>query len=135
MTPNQKMMRDETLATRALLAATFPKAFAGKGEKKIPLKIGIFHDIKQAHPEFRSAALHRALNDYTGGPLYLKAMVAGAARINLEGDAVGFVTEEQAAHAAARLRQINAAKARRVRAAGDATKVRRESERAMEATA
>ena len=45
----------------------------------------------------------RALGDYTSGPTYLRACVAGAPRIGLDGKPCGEVSEQQAAHAKARL--------------------------------
>lgn len=135
MTPKQKRFREKAEAGRAMLAAIFPKCFAGKGEKKVPLKIGIFKDIRALRRDIPYRVVKAALHDYTSGALYLKATVAGAARINLDGDAVDVVTAEQAAWAAERLKKNNAAKRRRIRAQGEATKVRRESERTMEMAA
>lgn len=130
-----KRIRQQIEETRAVLAAAFPHAFAGKGKPKRPLKIGIFEDIRALGSDISGVRLRRALRNYTSGPLYLKAMIAGAARVDLNGDQVGYVTEEQAEHAAKRLHRINAAQARRKRAMGAAAKIRRQSERTLERAA
>lgn len=135
MNEKVKRLRQQNEETRAILAAAFPLTFKGKGEPKLPLKIGIAKDIKALGSDISGVRLSRALHDYTSGPLYLKAMIAGAPRFDLDGYTAGFVTEEEAAHAAKRLHMINVAKARRIRAAGKAAKVRRESERALESVA
>jgi ProP effector len=86
---------------REFLAATYPQTFAGKGDEKRPLKLGIDKDlIKAGLPGF---IVCRALNDYTAGPTYRRNLIAGADRIDLNGDAVGVVTEDEAEAAAQRL--------------------------------
>jgi hypothetical protein len=50
-----------------------------------------------------AAGLRQALRYYTGNFWYLNAMVAGAARISLDGFPAGTVSAEEAAAAAARL--------------------------------
>lgn len=131
MVPKRKRLDDQIQETREALASAFPLTFARKGEKKRPLKVGIFHEVAIRLPELPRNRLRAALRDYTGGPLYLKAITVGAARLDLDGKPSGSVSESEAAHAAARLNRINTAKARRVRAAGRAAKVRRDSERVL----
>ncbi len=106
-------LRAENLVTRAVLCATFPNAFFPKGAAKRPLKIGIFQDIIALGADISKRKLRQALRDYTGGPLYLKALKAGEHRIDLDGYNAGFVTEDHAAHAAKELAAINARKARK----------------------
>jgi sRNA-binding protein len=95
-------------ATRELLALTFPKCFAGKGEAKWPLKIGIDRDIKAAMPELSRKQIERALADYCGGPTYHRAMLERLGRIDLHGRYAGIVDANAVSFAAARLEAINA---------------------------
>lgn len=91
---------------RDLLHARFPKCFADYGERKTPLKIGIYHDLRKACPDLKAKALHYALVDYTGGPTYHHACVVGAPRIDLEGNLVGTVTHGAALHHAVLLNDL-----------------------------
>lgn len=93
--------------TRAVLVERFPAVFMGKGVDKIPLKVGIDKEIRAAIPELKSRQVYCAMRDYVTGGRYLKAMVAGAVRIGLDGNPSGTVTEEQAQIAAARLKALN----------------------------
>ena len=93
-------------ALRNLLVETFPNCFSPKRTPKRPLKIGIIHDIIAALPETGVIRLRFALADYTGGPTYLENVIAGAERIDLQGNPCGVVTEPEAAHAAERLKGI-----------------------------
>jgi sRNA-binding protein len=69
-----------------------------------PLKLGIHHDILAAlDGAITLQELHRALRYYTGNTWYLRATVAGAARIGLDDNPAGAVNAEEAAVAAARL--------------------------------
>ncbi len=91
--------------TRALLVEMFPACIQPQGAPKLPLKIGIDKDIRAAAPQIGGKALWIALQDYTGGKTYQRALVAGAARIGLDGQPAGVVTEQEAAHARHRLRR------------------------------
>lgn len=115
--PRSRIKRE----TRAALVDLFPAAFAPKGAEKKPLKIGIDRDIKRACPQFTREALRLALGDYTGGPTYLRHLVIGTPRVGLDGEAEGWVTEDQAIEAKARLATIerNQAKAHRRRIEAD----------------
>jgi ProP effector len=98
------------------LVARFPDAFAPRGARKQPLKIGIRADILALWPEASPHDLDRALMDYTSGFKYLVNLTEGAARIDLSGHAAGAVTADEAKHAAARRAKLNrAADARRNR--------------------
>ena len=104
---NQQMRRD-----RAALIRTFPKTFMAKDVDKLPLKIGIRHDLRKAVVLDESGKripycrLCHALNDYCWGPKYQRALAAGGQRVDLEGNAVGAVTEEHRMIAKATLGRI-----------------------------
>ena len=123
MTKNKKSSDSEIVAMRRLLHAAYPKAFANFGEGKTPLAIGIdkqiYEALKPSVPGISRRTLHSALANYTGGLKYLDTMIAGAARINIEGEPAGVVTEHEAKVAAAHAARIRAriAKAQERRAA------------------
>lgn len=101
--------RNNALRTRYWLRRQFPKCFMPFGEPKKPLKIGIFDDILAiyggSYKGFRYL-LEGALRDYVHGETYLRAMVAGAIRVDLEGNVAGNVTEKAATLAAERLANL-----------------------------
>jgi ProP effector len=92
-----------TRETRRLLAAAFPNCFCGFGAPKKPLKLGIANDVMARLPEIGFFRLSMALTDYCGGPMYLKQIIEGADRVDLDGQPAGTVDAEQAKHAASRL--------------------------------
>jgi ProP effector len=91
---------------REILVARFPACFCPKGSPKRPLKIGIARDLVAAAPDIKPGEIGRALADYTRGPTYLLAMIEGAERIDLAGQAAGVVTAAQAELAAAQVAPI-----------------------------
>ncbi|MBS9476197.1 ProQ/FINO family protein [Ancylobacter radicis] len=95
-------------ATREVLVERFPRTFMPKGERKIPLKVGIYQDLRIAAPDLSARKMADALHDYTTGRTYLRALVAGAHRIDLDGWPEGVVTTEEAVIAAQTLRDIDA---------------------------
>jgi ProP effector len=74
----------------AQLAELYPSCFC---QPRRPLKIGIHNDIIARHPELRPGVIASALKTYTRSLCYLETLKAGSARIDLEGNAVGAVTE------------------------------------------
>ncbi|WP_371346509.1 ProQ/FINO family protein [Ancylobacter sp. IITR112] len=88
----RRRWRLEATATRALLAERFPRCFAPKGEPKRPLKLGIHNDLRAAVPDISRRLIRIALDDYTTGNSYLRAMAAGAARLDLDGWPAGEVS-------------------------------------------
>ena len=80
------------------LAERWPKCFAVKSCRRVPLKIGIFADIAAAG---FAGDLALALRWYTGSTEYKQALKAGAARIDLDGNAAGVVSNLEARSAAA----------------------------------
>jgi ProP effector len=89
-------------ATIALLAERWPKTFSVYDARRQPLKLHIDIEIRAALGDtVPGADLSRALTHYTHSLAYLDRCRAGAARIDLDGNAVDTVTEAQAARAAA----------------------------------
>ncbi|MGQ7260365.1 ProQ/FINO family protein [Vreelandella sp. V005] len=74
----------------------YPNAFF-KGHTK-PLKIGIHQDLaeREAWP---NKLIRRALANYVNLPRYIKAVRAGAERVDLDGQPAGKVDKEAAQHA------------------------------------
>jgi ProP effector len=92
------------------LAEYFPQTFVlEKHRPHRPLKIGIAADVMARCPDLGRRTLGVALR-YVSRIMYLQGMVAGAARIDLDGNACGEVTAEDAGHAAARLAEILASR-------------------------
>lgn len=89
--------------TRAILVSRFPQVFMGRGKSKIPLKIGIFKDIRNHSPDLSRGELRAALQDYTSGPSYLRALMVHPYRYGLDGMIAGHVTTEHVAKANERL--------------------------------
>ncbi|GEM_PF-2926884 len=97
------------------LADLYPNAFHADGRKVRPLAVGILKELQaaregQAEGEeghgLSMQDLRRALRYYTQGAAYHRAVARGEARINLLGEPAGEVTEEQKAHAAAKLVEL-----------------------------
>jgi ProP effector len=92
------------------LSEHFPAAFLKKITQVKPLKIGIFDDIIDFYerldsPPFSKKALREALNYYSASPAYLSCQKANVARVDLFGNEVDIVTEEQAKYAYQRYQQ------------------------------
>lgn len=88
----------------------FPSAFFKKGNQIKPLQIGIFDEILAFYerldsPSFSKKALREALSYYSSSPAYLNCQKANSARIDLFGNEVDTVTEEQAKYAQQRYQQ------------------------------
>jgi ProP effector len=116
--------KEQNNAALVRLAEQFPQTFvAEKHQPHRPLKWGIAADIAARCPELKRRARGTALSVYTGRIAYLQSLVAGAARIDLDGNPAGEVTAEEAEYAAARLAEILAPQ----KAWQDATQARREA--------
>jgi len=91
------------------LTEHFPKAFDNSCRIQ-PLKIGIMHDIL-AHTEQAEAAgiskskLRQAVVIFTRRIDYLACIKAREMRVDLEGNPVALVTEEEAEHAASKIKR------------------------------
>jgi sRNA-binding protein len=85
-----------------LLAERFPQTFFIFEQRRRPLALRIDHDINIAlNGALSKAELSAGLRHYCGNSGYLQACVAGAARIGLNGEPAGVVTEGEAEHARA----------------------------------
>ena len=91
------------------LTETFPKAFDNTCSIQ-PLKIGILHDIL-AHAEQAQSAgiskskLRQAVVVFTRRIDYLACIKAREMRVDLEGNPVARVTEEEAEHASSKIKR------------------------------
>jgi ProP effector len=91
-------------AALARLAEAFPRAFVlEKHRPHRPLKIGIAADIPARCPAVERRVLSVVLGAYARRVMYLRSLVAGAARVDLDGKAAGEVTARDAEYAAAKL--------------------------------
>jgi ProP effector len=102
--------KKNNLQTIDWLVEHFPMAFFKKGHQVVPLKIGIFDDIVDFYerldsPPFSKKKLREALSYYSASPAYLNCQKAQVARIDLFGNEVDVVTEEQAKYAHHRFQQ------------------------------
>ena len=96
-TPKCKAPDPAVYAVLELLAETFPACFVVYEGRRRPLKIGIHLDALAVlagvvTPEELSAAL----GVYTHNRVYRSRLVAGAVRVDLNGQSAGVVTPEQA---------------------------------------
>jgi sRNA-binding protein len=86
-------------AQRAHLADLFA-VIAYSGQAKRPLSIGIKHDLIGANTGLSEREVKHFLRAYTFGPKYLRALTVGAWRHALDGAADGWVSPNEAEHAA-----------------------------------
>jgi sRNA-binding protein len=102
-------MTKPTIARIGPLIAAWPRAFTAGIPR--PLATGIHLDMA-ADGRFTAEQIGRLLGVYCGRPRYLRALVAGAFRIGLDGKPTALrVTTEEEAHARERLAKADAAKA------------------------
>ena len=88
----------------ARLAEAFPQTLVlEKYRPHWPLKVGIAAAIPARCRAIERRALKMALTAYTGRVMYLRGLVAGAARLDLDGNPAGEVTARDAEYAAAKL--------------------------------
>ncbi len=86
------------------LIENFPNAFFKKGNQIKPLQIGIFDEIisfydRLESPPYSKKALRESLSYYSSSPRYLICQKTGAARVDLYGNEIDIVSEEQAKYA------------------------------------
>lgn len=82
----------------------FPQTFFKNSQQIKPLQIGIYDDIIDFYERldcapFSKKALREALNYYSSSPAYLHCQKAQSARVDIYGNEVDLVTEEQAKYA------------------------------------
>ena len=88
-------------AALARLAEAFPHTFVlEKYRPHWPLKVGIAAAIPARCPDLERRVLSAALGAYARRVMYLQGLVAGASRIDLDGNPAGEVTDRDAEHAA-----------------------------------
>jgi len=81
----------------ARLTEAFPQTFVlEKYRPHRPLKVGIAADIPARCPAVERRVLSVALRVYARRVMYLRGLVAGAARVDLDGNACGEVTARDA---------------------------------------
>src|SRR6516162_2780645 len=97
----KRELSDRARAVIVQLAAQYPACFHVYQWRRRPLAIGISALISVANVSDED--LKRALSFYTWNEAYLKACSVGAARIGLDGQSVGLVSESEAAFAANKL--------------------------------
>ncbi|OKY25464.1 MULTISPECIES: RNA chaperone ProQ [Thalassotalea] len=91
----------------AHLAEKFPACFSVEGPAK-PLKIGVFQELAarlEGDEIVSKTRLRQALRHYTSSWRYLKAIKVGAQRIDIDGNEVAEIDQEQADHAAKSLKE------------------------------
>jgi ProP effector len=96
--------RERAFKIRDTLIERWPDCFRGPEQAKLPLKTGIHRDIKAIAPELSSRDLGTAIAYYVNDYKYRQAMIEGAARVDLDGNAAGIVTKDQAGRSAMKLK-------------------------------
>ena len=86
MTPEERQKREAAIRT---LAERWPKCFAVDEKRRRPLKVGIVEEARALLPDVDVSA---ALALYTRSTSYMKALVARAVRIGLDGEPTGTVS-------------------------------------------
>jgi sRNA-binding protein len=92
---------------RSDLCRRFPHAFPDLSEAAWPpLKVGTAEDIKRRAPDLTEPAqvFRSVIREHVNDPRYLRGSVAGASRIDLDGQPSGTVSEREAAWALTRLK-------------------------------
>ena len=93
------------------LAKKFPQTFVlEKHRPHQPLKVGIAAEIPMRCPALERSVLGAALSAYARRVMYLQSLIAGAARLDLDGNPAGEVTARDAEYAAAKLAKILASR-------------------------
>ena len=104
-------MKQDIDAALARLAEAFPQTFVlEKYRPHWPLKVGIAADIPARCPAVERRVLSVALSAYARRVMYLRGLVAGAARVDLDGNPAGEVTARDAEYAAAKLAETLASR-------------------------
>jgi ProP effector len=110
MNQEHELLKKNKLNIIAWLNEHFPAAFFKKARDIKPLKVGIFDDIIDFYerldtPPFSKKELREAINYYSASPAYLSCQKTDTARVDLFGNEVDVVTEEQARYAHQRHQQ------------------------------
>ncbi len=110
MNSSEATPKKDKIKTIEWLSDHFPAAFFSQAKQVKPLKIGIFDDIIEFYerldvPPYSKTQIREALNYYSGSPAYLSSQKVHAARVDLYGNEVDEVTEEQAKYAQQKFQQ------------------------------
>ncbi len=111
-TSSRNKNRAANQAAITLISELYPEVF--NRENVRPLKIGIQEDIV-ADGKISKGKIKRALASWVRSPNYYKSLQAGADRINLQAEADGAVTEDEAEHAKSMLKKIREARNERIK--------------------
>lgn len=78
----------------------FPRAFPKNPSPKVPLKVGILDDLLKHTSDLRltEREVRDAIRTWCRGARYWSSLVTGAARVDLNGNAVGEVSAADAGH-------------------------------------
>ena len=102
-----EIKRTSTKDIIAYLAEKFPQCFSIKGPVK-PLKIGIFQDLAEkldGDDTVSKTRLRQALRHYTSSWRYLKSVKQGVFRVDIDGNEIAEIDEEQANYASKTLKE------------------------------
>jgi ProP effector len=104
--------REAVVVFHKLMAKNHPKTFSppvAPATRLAPLKVGIHKDLVERYPEVPRKTIRSFVNGYVYHPAYLRLCgVARSARIDLDGQAAGVVTDEEAQHALALMEKHSA---------------------------
>ncbi|CTQ45746.1 ProQ/FINO family protein [Roseibium aggregatum] len=99
-------IKSEADAFLARLADDHPDVFIlDKSRAKIPLKVGIYKDIRKLYPDVSGRVTHFALKRYTSKRSYYRAILSGYHRYDLSVTPSGKVTAKQRDTAKERLKR------------------------------
>ena len=116
-----KITKEDLHAALTCLAERFPQTFVpDRYQSHRPLKVGIAADLVARCPELDRSKLGMVLAAYARRVMYLKGMVAGSARVDLDGKEAGEVTARDAEYAAAKLAATLASREAKRAAAAEA---------------
>ncbi len=124
--PVKNKNRVANQAAVAQISELYPNVFNRDAVK--PLKIGIQEDLL-ADEKLSKGKVKRALASYVRAPQYYKSLLAGADRVGLDGAAAGQVTEAEAEHAKAMLKQMREQRQQRIQADKEQVKEQVKQER------
>jgi len=96
--------RAANMAALQLLMDAYPKVFNRDNVR--PLKIGIQEDLI-ADEKVAKNKIKRALASYVRSLSYIRSIREGVERVDINGDASGQVTADEALHAKNKLRELN----------------------------
>jgi sRNA-binding protein len=102
------MNRSEADEYIKLLAEHYPKAFFETRQRRVPLKTDIADDLNERGPITNPIAVDDVLFFYTGDIGYQYATTVGRSRVDLDGNAVGKVTEAEQREAEQKIKEIQA---------------------------